>query len=143
MGISFILRNTRTSQLLSTDVVSGTLKKKFTARERRKCVFSEFFSLRKFYTSDRSLLEGNNEILKFVLQNSHLERLPFLTNFATTGCISRTQRYCRERERKKILRYLVNHLEYERSGTIRDKIGTTSLIMTRTIGNIVSCFLIL
>lgn len=42
MGISFILRNTRTSQLLSTDVVSGTLKKKFTARERRKCVFSEF-----------------------------------------------------------------------------------------------------
>lgn len=142
MGISFILRNTRTSQLLSTDVVSGTLKKKIAARERRKCVFCEFFSLRKFYTSDRSLLEGNNEILKFVLQNSHLERLPFLTNFATTGRISRTQRYWRERE-KKILRYLVNHLEYERSGTIRDKIGTTSLIMTRTIGNIVSCFLIL
>lgn len=143
MGISFILRNTRTSQLLSTDVVSGTLKKKNLplVREENACLV-RFFSLRKFYTSDRSLLEGNNEILKFVLQNSHLERLPFLTNFATTGCIPRTQRYWRERE-KKILRYLVNHLEYERSGTIRDKIGTTSLIMTRTIGNIVSCFLIL
>lgn len=49
------------------DVVSGILEKKIVVCERRKCVFSEFFFFRKFYISDRSLLEGNNEILKFVL----------------------------------------------------------------------------
>lgn len=53
-------------------------------REENAC-FVSFFPLRKFYTSDRSLLEGNKGIFKFVLQNSHLERLPFLKNYATSG----------------------------------------------------------
>lgn len=49
------------------DVVSGILKKKLLfVREENVCLV-RFFFFRKFYISDRSLLEGNNEILKFVL----------------------------------------------------------------------------